>query len=197
MVLVLILFTIAHHPRWSTTWSPVEATTPARPPTSGRRTWHGSKRWMQHHRHHQTCRAPPSTRSSDRSESPGMKRLAVPFVAAVLAAVLPGSAPRTPVDTPRRAMAPYPGEGSSWAANAIDAIHHQREAVRHHDQLRPKRVEQDDNFLNGTMTRGIDIPFQFKPENIQAPENPAAGQLHLHPSHRRRNGVHVQPEHQR
>ena len=54
------------------------------------------------------------------------------------------------------------------------------------------------NFLNGTVDfAASDIPFQFKPEDGSAPENPAAGQLRLHARHRRWHGVHVQPEDQR
>ena len=69
------------------------------------------------------------------------------------------------------------GEGSSWAANAIDAI---RVNVRQFgitmDYNPSGSTSGRKNFLNGTVDfAASDIPFQFEPEDGSAPENPAPG----------------------
>ncbi len=69
------------------------------------------------------------------------------------------------------------GEGSSWSANAIDAM---RVNVRQFgitvDYNPSGSSAGRKNFLNGTVDfAGSDIPFQFAPEDGSAPENPAPG----------------------
>ncbi len=69
------------------------------------------------------------------------------------------------------------GEGSSWAANAIDAM---RVNVKQFgitvNYTASGSSAGRKNFLNGTVDfAASDIPFQFKPEDGSAPENPAAG----------------------
>ncbi len=69
------------------------------------------------------------------------------------------------------------GEGSSWAANAIDAM---RVNVRQFgitvDYNPSGSTAGRKNFLNGTVDfAASDIPFQFQPEDGSAPENPAPG----------------------
>ena len=67
------------------------------------------------------------------------------------------------------------GEGSSWAANAIDAM---RVNVRQFGitvDFNPSGSSAGrKNYLNGTVDfAASDIPFQFAPEDGSAPENPA------------------------
>ena len=69
------------------------------------------------------------------------------------------------------------GEGSSWAANAIDAM---RVNVRQFgitvDYNPSGSTAGRKNFLNGTVDYAAsDIPFQFNPEDGSAPERPAPG----------------------
>jgi len=69
------------------------------------------------------------------------------------------------------------GEGSSWAANAIDAM---RVNVRQFgitvDYNPSGSSTGRKDFLNGTVDfAASDIPFQFHPEDGSAPENPAPG----------------------
>jgi phosphate ABC transporter phosphate-binding protein len=69
------------------------------------------------------------------------------------------------------------GEGSSWAANFIDAV---RVNVRQFgitvDYNPSGSSAGRKNFLNGTVDfAASDIPFQFEPEDGSAPENPAPG----------------------
>ncbi|MFM2076354.1 MAG: phosphate transporter substrate-binding protein PstS, partial [Actinomycetota bacterium] len=69
------------------------------------------------------------------------------------------------------------GEGSSWAANFIDAV---RVNVRQFgmtvDYNPSGSTAGRKNFLNGTVDfASSDIAFQFKPEDGSAPENPAPG----------------------
>jgi phosphate ABC transporter phosphate-binding protein len=69
------------------------------------------------------------------------------------------------------------GEGSSWAANAIDAM---RVNVQQFgitvDYNASGSTSGRKNFLNGTVDfAASDIPFQFAPEDGSAPENPAPG----------------------
>ncbi len=67
------------------------------------------------------------------------------------------------------------GEGSSWAANAIDAM---RVNVRQFgitvDYNPSGSTSGRKNYLNGIVDfAASDIPFQFEPEDGSAPENPA------------------------
>jgi len=69
------------------------------------------------------------------------------------------------------------GEGSSWAAGAIDGM---RVNVRQFgitvDYTPSGSSAGRQNFLNGTVDfAASDIPFQFAPEDGSAPENPAPG----------------------
>jgi ABC-type phosphate transport system substrate-binding protein len=69
------------------------------------------------------------------------------------------------------------GEGSSWSANAIDAM---RVNVRQFgitvDYNPSGSTAGRKNFLNGTVDfAASDIPFQFEPEDGSAPETPAPG----------------------
>lgn len=69
------------------------------------------------------------------------------------------------------------GEGSSWAATAIDAM---RVNVKQFgitvDYAATGSSAGRKNFLNGTVDfAASDIPFQFKPEDGSAPEKPAPG----------------------
>jgi ABC-type phosphate transport system substrate-binding protein len=69
------------------------------------------------------------------------------------------------------------GEGSSWSANAIDAM---RVNVQQFgitvDYNATGSTAGRKNFLNGTVDfAASDIPFQFEPEDGSAPENPAPG----------------------
>lgn len=81
---------------------------------------------------------------------------------------------------PASAQASYQrisGEGSSWAAGAIDAM---RVNVKQFgitvDYSPTGSSAGRKNFLNGTVDfAASDIPFQFRPEDGSAPENPAPG----------------------
>ncbi|MUH51867.1 MAG: phosphate ABC transporter substrate-binding protein [Actinobacteria bacterium] len=84
-----------------------------------------------------------------------------------------GSMPKASADGFQRIS----GEGSSWAANAIDAM---RVNVRQFgitvDYNPSGSTAGRKNFLNGTVDfAASDIPFQFKPEDGSAPEKPAPG----------------------
>jgi len=82
--------------------------------------------------------------------------------------------------SPAGAQASYQrisGEGSSWAAGAIDAM---RVNVKQFgitvDYTPTGSSAGRKNFLNGTVDYAAsDIPFQFRPEDGSAPENPAPG----------------------
>jgi ABC-type phosphate transport system substrate-binding protein len=69
------------------------------------------------------------------------------------------------------------GEGSSWAANAIDAM--RVNVSQFGIEVAYNAVGSTTgrrNFLNGNVDfAASDIPFQFKPEDGSAPENPAPG----------------------
>ena len=102
------------------------------------------------------------------------------FVARALAVVLGAACCMSVVSTSASADGGYQrisGEGSSWAANAIDAV---RVNVRQFgitmDYNPSGSTSGRKNFLNGTVDfAASDIPFQFKPEDGSAPENPAPG----------------------
>ncbi len=69
------------------------------------------------------------------------------------------------------------GEGSSWAANAIDAMRVNVKQFGITVDYNPSGSSAGrKNWLNGTVDfAASDIPFQFQPEDGSAPENPAAG----------------------
>jgi len=69
------------------------------------------------------------------------------------------------------------GEGSSWAANFIDAMRVNAKQFGITADYNPSGSSSGrKNFLNGTVDfAASDIPFQFRPEDGSAPENPAPG----------------------
>lgn len=69
------------------------------------------------------------------------------------------------------------GEGSSWAAGAIDAMRVNVKQFGITVDYNPSgSTAGRKNFLNGTVDfAASDIPFQFRPEDGSAPENPAPG----------------------
>ena len=69
------------------------------------------------------------------------------------------------------------GEGSSWAAGAIDAMRVNVKQFGITVDFNPSgSTAGRKNFLNGTVDYAAsDIPFQFRPEDGSAPENPAPG----------------------
>jgi phosphate transport system substrate-binding protein len=69
------------------------------------------------------------------------------------------------------------GEGSSWAATAIDAMRVNVKQFGITVDYNPSGSSAGrKNFLNGTVDfAASDIPFQFHPEDGSAPENPAPG----------------------
>lgn len=69
------------------------------------------------------------------------------------------------------------GEGSSWSANAIDAMRVNVQQFGITVDYNPTgSTAGRKNFLNGTVDfAASDIPFQFEPEDGSAPENPAPG----------------------
>lgn len=69
------------------------------------------------------------------------------------------------------------GEGSSWAAGAIDAMRVNVKQFGITVDYNPSGSSAGrKNFLNGTVDfAASDIPFQFQPEDGSAPENPAPG----------------------
>ena len=95
-------------------------------------------------------------------------------VGALLAGVTsPLSAPSVAAENYQRIS----GEGSSWAANAIDAMRVNVKQFGITVDYNPSgSTAGRKNFLNGTVDfAASDIPFQFKPEDGSAPESPAAG----------------------
>jgi phosphate transport system substrate-binding protein len=69
------------------------------------------------------------------------------------------------------------GEGSSWAAGAIDAMRVNVKQFGITVDYNPSgSTAGRKNFLNGTVDfAASDIPFQFRPEDGSAPENPSPG----------------------
>lgn len=102
---------------------------------------------------------------------PGRVRLVAVLVAlvGVVAAFAPGAA----AESYQRIS----GEGSSWAAGAIDAMRVNVKQFGITVDYNPSGSSAGrKNFLNGTVDfAASDIPFQFKPEDGSAPENPARG----------------------
>ena len=119
---------------------------------------------------------------------------------ASLDAPLAGWRPSLAAGRPRRSRPRQPrpratcrisGAGSSWSANAIDAVARERRSSSAcvSTTAPPARPTAAASFLNGTVDfAASDIPFQFDPEDGSAPENPASRQLRLHARHRRRHG---------
>ena len=106
------------------------------------------------------------------------RRVAALSVAVAVSAVLAGVV--TPTSAPASAAENYQrisGEGSSWAANAIDAMRVNVKQFGITVDYNPSgSTAGRKNFLNGTVDfAASDIPFQFKPEDGSAPESPAAG----------------------
>lgn len=98
-------------------------------------------------------------------------RLAAAF--AVACASIVASAGLAPAETYQRIS----GEGSSWAAGAIEAMRVNVKQFGITVDYNPSgSTAGRKNFLNGTVDfAASDIPFQFKPEDGSAPENPAPG----------------------
>jgi ABC-type phosphate transport system substrate-binding protein len=114
------------------------------------------------------------TRTKFSKRRASVRLLALFTVAAI--AVLVGSGSSATVSA-RDGYQRISGEGSSWAANAIDAM---RVNVRQFgitvDYNPSGSTSGRKNFLNGTVDfAASDIPFQFTPEDGSAPENPAPG----------------------
>ncbi|MEI6497825.1 MAG: phosphate ABC transporter substrate-binding protein PstS, partial [Actinomycetota bacterium] len=106
-----------------------------------------------------------------------LRRKALASVAALMfagaSALFGGAAPHVAADSYQRIS----GEGSSWAANAIDAM---RVNVKQFgitiDYAATGSTAGRRNFLQGIVDfAASDIPFQFTPEDGSAPENPAPG----------------------
>ena len=108
-------------------------------------------------------------RRSTRRKSP---RVAVLLVAALIASL--GGASSTPTAA-GLSYQRISGEGSSWAANAIDAMRVNVQQFGITVDYNPSGSSSGrKNFLNGTVDfAASDIPFQFNPEDGSAPENPA------------------------
>ena len=96
-------------------------------------------------------------------------------VVGVILATLVGST-QTPVGA-QESYQRISGEGSSWAANAIDAMRVNVKQFGITVDYNPSgSTSGRKNFLNGTVDfAASDIPFQFEPEDGSAPENPAPG----------------------
>jgi phosphate ABC transporter phosphate-binding protein len=91
----------------------------------------------------------------------------------LVAALLDSSSPTASAESYQRIS----GEGSSWAANAIDAMRVNVQQFGITVDYNPSgSTAGRKNFLNGTVDfAASDIPFQFQPEDGSAPENPAPG----------------------
>jgi phosphate ABC transporter phosphate-binding protein len=104
-----------------------------------------------------------------------MKRFVI--VAALLAVVAAVPSAGSPPVEAQESYQRISGEGSSWAANAIDAM---RVNVRQFgitvDYNPSGSSSGRKNWLNGTVDfAASDIPFQFEPEDGSAPESPENG----------------------
>ncbi len=103
------------------------------------------------------------------------RRVVLAVIALCAMAMIVGSVPGERADA--QSFQRISGEGSSWSANAIDAM---RVNVRQFgitvDYNPSGSSAGRKNFLNGTVDfAASDIPFQFEPEDGSAPENPAPG----------------------
>jgi len=101
-------------------------------------------------------------------------RLAVLLVAMLVAAICGASSEQPAAAFSYQRIS---GEGSSWAANFIDAVRVNVKQFGITVDYNPSgSTSGRKNFLNGTVDfAGSDIPFQFNPEDGSAPENPAPG----------------------
>ena len=104
------------------------------------------------------------------------RHLIVSLFAALFLAVAVGSGPIERAEA-QDSYQRISGEGSSWSANAIDAM---RVNVRQFgitvDYNPSGSSAGRKNFLNGTVDfAASDIPFQFAPEDGSPPENPTPG----------------------
>ncbi len=97
------------------------------------------------------------------------------LIGALVASVAPSLAPSAAPVEAQEGYQRISGEGSSWSANAIDAM---RVNVKQFgitvDYASTGSTAGRKNWLNGTVDfAASDIPFQFNPEDGSAPENPA------------------------
>jgi phosphate transport system substrate-binding protein len=90
--------------------------------------------------------------------------------------LLAGASAQRPVEA-QQSYQRISGEGSSWAANFIDAARVNVKQFGITVDYNPSGSSAGrKNFLNGTVDfAASDIPFQFQPEDGSAPENPAPG----------------------
>jgi ABC-type phosphate transport system substrate-binding protein len=104
-----------------------------------------------------------------------MRLLVVLVLGAMVASF--GTAGNTPTAVAAPSYQRISGEGSSWAANAIDAMRVNVQQFGITVDYNPSGSSAGrKNFLNGTVDfAASDIPFQFSPEDGSAPENPAPG----------------------
>jgi phosphate ABC transporter phosphate-binding protein len=95
------------------------------------------------------------------------------LVAVALATVLPSPPPADAQASYQRIS----GEGSSWSAGFMDAMRVNVKQFGITVDYNPSgSTAGRKNFLNGTVDfAASDIPFQFRPEDGSAPENPAQG----------------------
>ena len=108
-----------------------------------------------------------------RTHRPGRRSALLMVVAFLVAAV--SAAPHQQADA-LLAYQRISGEGSSWAANALEAmrVNVQSNKGMVVDYNPSGSSAGRKNFLNGTVDfAASDIPFQFRPEDGSAPENPA------------------------
>jgi phosphate transport system substrate-binding protein len=106
-----------------------------------------------------------------------IRRLSAILVAAFACVAIVAASPVAERADAQASYQRISGEGSSWSANAIDAM---RVNVRQFgitvDYNPSGSSAGRKNFLNGTVDfAASDIPFQFEPEDGSPPENPAPG----------------------
>jgi ABC-type phosphate transport system substrate-binding protein len=104
-------------------------------------------------------------------------RIAVLAVVGLGAILVTGVASPAPSAEARQSYQRISGEGSSWSANAIDAMRRNVEQFGITVDFSPSGSTAGRKaWLNGTVDfAASDIPFQFEPEDGSAPEKPAAG----------------------
>ncbi|MGE3620005.1 MAG: phosphate ABC transporter substrate-binding protein PstS [Acidimicrobiia bacterium] len=102
-------------------------------------------------------------------------RRALAIVCALAAVLLGVGGPAVQVEA-QQSYQRISGEGSSWAAGAIDAMRVNVKQFGITVDYNPSGSSAGrKNFLNGTVDfAASDIPFQFQPEDGSAPERPAA-----------------------
>jgi phosphate ABC transporter phosphate-binding protein len=110
--------------------------------------------------------------------NPGRRRMAPVFTRVIAAVAIVGAiaSHSTGVDA-QESYQRISGEGSSWAANAIDAMRVNVKQFGITVDYNPSGSSAGrKNWLNGTVDfAASDIPFQFQPEDGSAPERPAPG----------------------